>query len=394
MKRCFVCHYHEIGLKGDNRSFFEKRLAENIRIALADLPSKEVRRIQGRILVGLPEGVEPAQVEEIGARLQNVFGLVSASPAWMVKQDLEAIQDLLWREMQARTFESFCVRARRAEKRFPLNSQQINERVGAFLLERSGRRVRLEEPDLTCHIELVSDVAIVYFEKLPAVGGLPTGSSGKAVVLISGGIDSPVAAYKVMKRGCRAVFAHFHSFPHTTLDAQEKVRKIVRVLARYQGETELHLVPFAEAQRQIVALTPPETRVVLYRRLMLRLAEHIARKRGALALVTGDSIGQVASQTLENLGAIGAVAQLPLLRPLVGDDKEEIIGQARRIGTFELSTIAEVDCCSLFVPRHPETRCTPTEAAEREAALDLETIMREALEASVVERISWTAPAG
>ena len=388
MKRCFVCHYHEIGLKGDNRSFFEKRLAGNIKSAIADLPHDNVRRIQGRILVGLPGSIESAELEEIGRRLQRTFGLVSASPGWIVEQNLEAIQESIWRQMESRAFETFCVRARRAEKRFPLNSQQINERVGAFLRERSGRRVRLEEPDLTCHIELVGDLAILYFDKLPAAGGLPTGCSGKVVVLISGGIDSPVAAYRVMKRGCRAVFVHFHSFPHTTLDAQEKVRQIVRILARHQGESDLYLVPFAEAQRQIVAMTPPETRVVLYRRLMLRLAERIARERAALALVTGDSIGQVASQTLENLAAIGAVAQLPLLRPLVGDDKEEIIAQARRIGTFDVSTIAEVDCCSLFIPRHPETRASAAAAAQLETSLDLERIVREALEASVLESIS------
>jgi thiamine biosynthesis protein ThiI len=387
MTRCFVCHYHEIGLKKNNRGFFEKRLAENIKTALAGLPYRSVQRIQGRVLVLLREEIEPAQIGEIGRRLQNVFGLVSASPAWIVQQNLETMQATAWQLMAARPFETFCVRARRSDKRFPLNSQQINEQVGAFLVQRSGRHVRLEDSDLVCHIELVADLAILYFEKLPAVGGLPVGSSGKAVALISGGIDSPVAAYKIMKRGCRVLFVHFHGFPHTTLDAQEKVRRLVRILAHYQGGADLYLVPFAEAQRQIVAFTPPETRVILYRRLMLRLAERIARKRDALALVTGDSIGQVASQTLENLGAIGAVAGLPLLRPLVGEDKEEIIAYAKRIGTFDVSIIGEVDCCSLFVPRHPETRCSPEAAAENEARLELDAIMRQALEATAVERI-------
>jgi len=384
MTRCFVCHYHEISLKKANRSFFEKILVQNIRAALKGLPYRDVRRMPGRILVKLED---ESPVNEIAARLQKVFGLVSASPAWQVEQDLDAIGATAWSLIQNLEFESFCVRARRSDKNFPLNSQQMNERLGAFLVQKSGRRVRLENPDLTCHVELTERIALIYFDKFEGVGGLPTGSSGKVVVLLSGGIDSPVAAYKIMKRGCRALFVHFHSFPHTTIEAQDKVRRLVGVLDQYQLGSDLYLVPFAEAQRQVVAFTPPETRVILYRRLMVRLAEKIARKKGALALVTGDSIGQVASQTLENLYTVGSVAQLPLLRPLVGDDKEEIIGQARRLGTFDISTIADVDCCSLFVPKHPETRGNPASIAKIEEQLNLDAIMEDALERMVYERI-------
>jgi len=384
MTRCFVCHYHEIGLKKANRSFFEKLLVQNIRAALKDLPYRAVRRMPGRILVEL---LEDSPVGDIGARLQKIFGLVSASPAWQVKQDLDVIAETAWSLIQDRQFETFCVRARRSNKNFPLNSQQMNEQLGGYLVEKSGRRVRLEDPDLTCHVELAERIALVYFDKFEGVGGLPVGSSGKVVVLLSGGIDSPLAAYKIMKRGCRAVFVHFHSFPHTTMEAQEKVRRLVAILDEYQLGSDLYLVPFAEAQRQVVAFTPPETRVILYRRLMVRLAERIARKKGALALVTGDSIGQVASQTLENLYTVGSVAQLPLLRPLIGDDKEEIITEARRLGTFDVSTIADVDCCSLFVPKHPETRGNPATIAKIEEKLDLNAIMEDALARTVCERI-------
>ncbi|RPI27822.1 MAG: tRNA 4-thiouridine(8) synthase ThiI [Acidobacteria bacterium] len=383
MTRCFVCHYHEISLKRLNRSYFEKILVQNISGALRGLPYRAVHRMEGRIVVEL---IDSSPIEEIGARLQKVFGLVSASPAWQLEQDLDKIGATAWDLMQDRSFETFCVRTRRSNKNFPLNSQQVNERLGAFLFQKSGRRVRLEGPDLTCHLELAGNIALLYFDRLTGVGGLPLSSSGKVVVLLSGGIDSPVAAYKIMKRGCRAIFVHFHSFPHTTLEAQDKVRQLVAVLDKYQFNSDLFLVPFAEAQRQVVAFTPPETRVILYRRLMVRLAETIAQKRGALALVTGDSIGQVASQTLENLHTVGSAARLPLLRPLIGDDKEEIITQARRLGTFDISTIADVDCCSLFVPKHPETRSNPASIEKIEERLDLEGIMDDALARMTHER--------
>ena len=384
MTRCFVCHYHEISLKRLNRPYFEKILVRNIKTALKGTVHGDVRRIHGRIVLDL---VDQSPADEIAGRLRKVFGLVSVSPAWRLTQDLDAIGTAAWEQMQRRQFETFQVRTRRANKQFPLNSQQVNQVLGRFLLEKSGRRVRLDDPDLTCHVELVGDSAFLYFDKYEGVGGLPTGSSGKVVVLLSGGIDSPVAAYKIMKRGCRALFVHFHSFPHTTLEAQDKVRELVRILDQYQHGSDLYFVPFAEAQRQVVALTPADTRVILYRRLMVRLAEKIAREQGALALVTGDSIGQVASQTLENLHTIGSVAHLPLLRPLIGDDKEEIVNQARRLTTYDVSIIPDVDCCSLFVPKHPETRSNPASVDHIEKQLDLDGIMNDALARMSHERI-------
>ncbi len=386
MHRLFVCHYHEIALKRGNRAFFENHLRRNIQNALKGLSFKSVQRISGRLIVELHPD---SPVDEIGQRLRKVFGIVYCSPAWVSSPQEEKLKSDLWTLVCERQFETFKIQARRSSKDFPLNSQQLNERLGAFILEKSGKKVQLDDPDLTCHVDLVERNALLYFEKLRGAGGLPVSTAGKTIVLLSGGIDSPVAAYKIMKRGCRAVFVHFHSFPHTTPESQEKVRRIVSILSRYQVRSTLYLIPFAECQRQIVALTPPETRVILYRRLMVRLAESVAAREKAQALVTGDSIGQVASQTLENLHAVSQAASLPILRPLVGDDKEEIIAIAQKIGTFEISILPEQDCCSLFVPRHPETRANLAGLERVEQALDLNEMRRDALSRMEVEKIEF-----
>ena len=232
---------------------------------------------------------------------------------------------------------------------------------------------------MTCYVQILGEEALLQFEKLRGPGGLPVSTSGKVVVLISGGIDSPVAAYKIMKRGCRPIFVHFHSHPHTSLDAQDKVIELVEHLCRYQPSVRLYMVPFAAAQRSIVAHTPERTRVILYRRMMVRIANRIAAREKAKALVTGDSIGQVSSQTLDNIRVVSAVSQLPILRPLIGDDKEEIIAVARKIGTFGISIGADDDCCSMFVPKHPETRATLEQAEQAEAPLAIGELVSEAL---------------
>jgi len=224
---------------------------------------------------------------------------------------------------------------------------------------------------LTCFIEFVGGDAYLYFDKIPGGGGLPARTSGKVFCLLSGGIDSPVAAYRLMRRGCRVDFVHFHSFPHTTIESQEKVRRLVRVLSRYQIEAKLYMVPFAELQREIVAYAPPPLRVLLYRRFMMRIADRLALEERAHALVTGDSLGQVASQTLQNLRAVSGAATLPIFRPLIGDDKEDIIRTARAIGTYEISIIPDQDCCTMFVPRHPETMSSIAQLDQAESALDV-----------------------
>jgi thiamine biosynthesis protein ThiI len=386
MKRCFVCYYHEIILKRKNRAFFERRLKENVEKALAGLPYASIRRLSGRILVEL---VPDSPVEEVGSHLQKVFGLASCCPAWMSVQNMEQLQEDLWSLVQSRVFDTFKIDSRRANKKYPLNSQQMNEHLGAILGERSKKRVRLEQPDLTCYVDIVEDHAFLYFEKLKGGLGLPVSSSGKVVVLLSGGIDSPVAAYKVMKRGCRAIFVHFHSLPHTTPESIDKVRLLVSMLNEYQYGSKTFMIPFADAQRQVVAFTPAKTRVILYRRIMMRLAEAIARREGAYALVTGDSIGQVASQTLENLQAVSDATNCLILRPLVGEDKEEIVAVARRIGTFEISILPHDDCCSLFVPKHPETRARLDGIRRVEEELDIETIVEDALSRMKIEKTEF-----
>ena len=366
-----------MGLKKGNRAFFERRLCKNIRKALVRYPYKSVRRISGRILVEVPED---APFERIGQRLQKVFGLSSCAPAWLSGQSMEDLERNLWALVRDREFDTFKIQARRAQKSFPLTSPELNRLLGSCLVERSGKGVNLTAPDLTCHVDIVERYAFLYFTRLPGARGLPVTTSGRVVALLSGGIDSPVAAYKIMKRGCPVIFVHFHSYPFTNLESQEKVRRLVRLLNEFQFESVLYRVPFAHTQRQIVAHTPPETRVVFYRRFMLRIAERLALREGALALVTGDSIGQVASQTLANLSVISSTVGMSVLRPLVGDDKEEIIQTARRIGTFSISILPDVDCCSLFVPKHPETRARAAAIEEIEAVLDVEDLVASALD--------------
>jgi thiamine biosynthesis protein ThiI len=244
--------------------------------------------------------------------------------------------------------------------------------------------VDLDHAERTCWIEISEKYALLYTDRRQGPGGLPSGTSGKVVVLLSGGIDSPVAAWKMIKRGCRAVFVHFHSFPYTNKESQEKTKQLAAVLATYQFQSKLYLVPFSEVQRHIMVETPAETRVILYRRYMMRIAAQIARRERIRVLVTGDSVGQVASQTIENIDVISRAVDMPILRPLIGDDKVEIINLARRIGTYEISIQPDQDCCSLFVPKHPETKANLRDIEESEKRLDVEQAMAEALNTAVI----------
>jgi thiamine biosynthesis protein ThiI len=257
-----------------------------------------------------------------------------------------------------------------------LTSPEINRQLGAAVKENSGARVDLSHAELTVFVEILPRDAFFGFHKIPGPGGLPVGASGRLVSLISGGIDSPVAAYRMMQRGCRLIFVHFHSAPYLDKTSQEKVRKLVSELTRHQFQSRLYLVPFGEIQRQIVAAVNRPLRVVLYRRMMLRIAEAVARGEKAKALVTGESLGQVASQTLENMAVIQQAAALPILRPLVGMDKQEIIDQSRRIGTFDISSMPDQDCCQLFVPKHPATKAKLREVEEAESSLEIDQLTR------------------
>jgi thiamine biosynthesis protein ThiI len=328
--RSVVVHYQEIALKGRNRPWFVARLVRNLREAVADQDVREVRALMGRIEVVLGPDAEWPAVRD---RLSRVFGIGNFARAGRTKLDVEAIASEILQDLGETNPATFRVSARRADKRFPLTSPQIEREVGGRIKEARGWRVDLAHPELTIRVETITNEAFYSFGKEPGAGGLPSGSSGRVVCLLSGGIDSPVAAWRMMRRGCRVLFVHFHSYPILSRASQEKVRELAALLTRYQLHSRLFLVPFGEIQQRVVLSVDPALRVVIYRRLMMRIAESIARAHRARALVTGEVVGQVASQTLENMKQINDVVELPVLRPLVGMDKEEITEQAQRLGT-------------------------------------------------------------
>lgn len=375
--RFILIHYHEIGLKGKNRGKFERHLMTNINRALKGVPCGKVERLSGRMMLSL---TSESPIDVIRERLLTVFGIANFSEAVIAKRNIEAIRETTWTLAQKTDFESFKIVTRRGDKTFPLNSDQINRDVGKHIQTLSGARVLMDNPDLTCFIEIAPQRIFIYAEKIPAPGGLPVGSNESAVSLISSGIDSPVASYKIMKRGVKLTYVHFHSQPYTNRNSQRNTEDLVQLLTRHQYVSDLYLVPFVEIQRHIMTRSPASYRVILYRRAMLRIAEAIAQKVDALALVTGENVGQVASQTLSNMRAIEDVTPLPILRPLAGDNKEEIINEARRIGTYQISIEPYEDCCSVFVPKHPETRANLEKVREIESTLDLAPFIVQTLE--------------
>ncbi len=383
MDRYFVVHYHEVGLKKGNRDFFEKQLCLNIRksIRATGVESVSIQRISGRVLVVVPTDSEAAIIK---TALSRVFGIAYFAEAWNSAQSLDEMEKNAWGLLQQRPFGSFRIDTRRGQKTFPHTSVEINTRLGAYIKERSGARVDLENAERTCWVEIAEKYALMYTDRQAGPGGLPTGTGGKVVVLLSGGIDSPVAAWKMIKRGCRAVFVHFHSFPYTNKESQEKAKQLAARLQDYQFQSRLYLIPFAEVQRHIMVDTPADTRVILYRRYMLRIAEQIACRERARVLVTGDSVGQVASQTIENMDVISRAVSMPILRPLVGDDKVEIVDLARRIGTYEISIQPDQDCCSLFVPKHPETKARLNDIEDAEKRLQVDDVMKVALDTAEI----------
>jgi thiamine biosynthesis protein ThiI len=379
--RCVIVHYHELALKGRNRPYFEHRLARHIRLALRDLGTCLVEPLPGRIRITL---ADDTPWDAVKRRLSKVFGIANFLLAHSVPLDqagsLDALQTAVGEAVQNLSFSTFRVSTKRADKRFPLTSVDVDRAIGAHLCAVTGKRVNLGHPDLTVHIELLSTEAYYSVQREAGPGGLPVGISGKVACLISGGIDSPVAAHRLMKRGCKAVFVHFQGRPYVTRASEEKVREIVQLLTEYQLYSRLYLVPFGEIQRQIVLGTPAAFRVILYRRMMLRIAEEVARRERCWALVTGDSLGQVASQTPENLSVVEEAAQLPVLRPLIGLDKSEITQESQRLGTFETSIEPDQDCCRLFVPPHPATRANLDHIRKIERGLDLSALVKQGLE--------------
>jgi thiamine biosynthesis protein ThiI len=383
-----IVHYQEIALKGRNRPWFIARLVRNLRVATSDLGVTNVRALVGRIELSLGPRADWAAIK---GRLERVFGVANFSVAGRVGLDLDAVAAAILADLGDRSVKSFRVSARRADKRYPLTSPQIEREVGGRIKLAHGWKVDLSNPELTIHLEFLTDQAFYFFGKEKGAGGMPTGVSGRVACLLSGGIDSPVAAFRMMRRGCSVVLVHFHSYPFHSLTSQEKVREIASLLTRYQQDTRLYLVPFGEIQRQVVLSVPATLRVVMYRRLMMRIAWMLARASRARALVTGEVLGQVASQTLENLSVIGSAVTAPIFRPLIGMDKDEITEQAQRIGTYPISIIPDEDCCQLFTPRNPATkaRFDETEAAER--LLPIDDLVSRAVQAATVEEFSFPA---
>jgi thiamine biosynthesis protein ThiI len=372
-----VAHYHEIGLKGRNREYFEEALARNIRRALRGTGYARLKRGFGRILVQFHDD---ALLEAAGERVARVFGVAYLGVGRQVRPELEAIGGAALELMRAEPFESFAIRARRSYSTLATSSQQINIAVGRLVQEATGRPVDLTTPAATAWIELFGSDGIVYRKRLRGPGGLPAGVSGRMLALLSGGIDSPVAAWRMGLRGAEVELVHFHGQPFTDPSSVRQAEDIARVLARWHLKCVLHIVPLADAQREIVMNAPPNLRVVLYRRTMMRIAAQLATERKAAAVVTGDSLGQVASQTIDNIKTVdAAVPGLEVLRPLIGMDKQEIVLAAQKIGTYSVSTRRYQDCCVLFQPRSPATSAKPHQAAAAESDIDLDALVGKSL---------------
>jgi thiamine biosynthesis protein ThiI len=390
--RCAIVHYHEISLKRGNRPLFLHYLKQNLLRATSDLGPIQAVQLPGRIRLDLAPDADP---DVICDRVGRVAGVANLALAERIPATIDAMKDAVERAIADRAFGSFRITARRAFKTFPMTSVDLNRALGAHVLaRRPGARVNLEHPELTVHVEVLPGEAFVYCGRHQGAGGLPVGSSGTVAALLSGGIDSPVAAWRMIRRGCRAVFVHFHSVPYLPDTSVAKARELVQRLTQWQYFSRLLLVPFGEIQREVVLAVPPPVRVVVYRRLMARIAERLAQRVGAMALVTGDSLGQVASQTLSNLARVDEAVDLPILRPLIGMDKLEITAQARELGTFDISIEPDADCCTLFVPVHPGTRVSRDEASGVEQRLDLGALVSAGVERATEETFDFPRGAG
>jgi thiamine biosynthesis protein ThiI len=379
-----VIHYLELSLKGKNRSWFIDQLIRSVRTVLAGLDVSHVRHVQGRIEARLGEN---AHWPEVRARLAGLPGIANFACAVEVAADVENIWEAMRPMLDGRAPKSFRVKVRRVNKQFPIESPVLERDLGERIVAATGWSVNLSRPELTLWVEALSEHALVYADREPGAGGLPLGTGGKVLCLLSGGIDSPVAAWRLIRRGCTALFVHFHAYPILSIASQEKARELASTLARRQLKSQLFLVPFGAVQQQIVLAVPPPLRVVIYRRFMVRIAEEIARKNNCLALVTGDVVGQVASQTLENIAAVNQVATMPVLRPLISCDKEEITAEARQLGTYETSIIEDQDCCTLFTPELPSTRTSLALVERAEQALDVPALVALALEGLTSEKV-------
>ena len=387
-----VVHYHELWLKGRNRRFFLGKLFTALRNALEGIPVRRIEQPGDRFIVRLGDG---ASLEEATLRVSRVLGIAFYAVAKPVERSMEDLCRAAWDEVEPLQFTNFAVRAKRSDKSFLHTSMEIDATIGRYLLDRfreRGRdvRVKLTDPELTCYVEITAGPALVYAQRIPGTGGLPANTAGRMMCLLSGGYDSAVAAYHMMKRGAHLSFAHFYGTGARPGESSLHVAsELVRRLVPYQFHAKLYRVPFEAIQREIVRYAPEDYRVLLYRRMMLRIAQALAKGARSLALVTGDSLGQVASQTLRNLIAVEAAARMPVFRPLIGTDKMEILATARKIGTYETSSEPFHDCCPVFMPRTPALYASAEELDEAESKLDVHALVAQGVHETTVERFYY-----
>ncbi|MHC4471680.1 MAG: tRNA uracil 4-sulfurtransferase ThiI [Planctomycetota bacterium] len=371
-----LIHYSEIGIKGGNRPMFEARLRKNLEAALRGLGTGKVRRESGRFSAPLDVGADPSAVLD---RVCQVPGVAWCAPARVVASDVEEISQVVVDMAVAHPDSTFRVSARRSDKSFPMDSLAVNRQVGAAVVEATGRRVSLDHAEYGYGVEIDRGRTYVYWDRREGLGGLPVGSEGLLVAMVSGGIDSPVAAFRMMVRGCRTHLVHFLNRSVATSRVVEKITALAERLSLFHGPLDLSIVPFEGLQREIVMVVPAKFRMLVYRRMMFRIAEAIREEVGALGFVTGDSVGQVASQTLENLRVIYEATDWPVYSPLCGMTKAQITDLARRIGTYETSIIPHEDCCSFLVAKHPATKADLDQVLGLEV-FDVEAGVRRALE--------------
>lgn len=390
MKKVILVRYGEIILKGLNRPVFEDKLVNNIKKSLAGLGKASVSKSQARIYIE-PDS-EEYDFEAALERLTRIFGIVSVSPVWKIDTNFEEIKEyslaMIKELLQRKDYSTFKVETKRGNKRFPMQSPEISTEIGGFILDHiPSLKVDVHHPEFTLFIE-VRESTYVYSEIVPAHGGLPLGTNGKAMLLLSGGIDSPVAGWMMAKRGVEIEAVHFYSYPYTSERAKEKVIELARIMSRYCSRIKLHIVPFTEIQLEINDKCSEDQLTIIMRRAMMTIAEKIAEKVGALALITGESMGQVASQTIQSLGVTNAAVSMPVFRPLIGMDKNEVIEIARKIDTFETSILPYEDCCTVFVAKHPKTRPRLEKILQEESKLNLEEMINKAIQNTEVLRIS------
>lgn len=382
MKQILLIHYGEITLKGKNRHFFEQILVDNVKRALKDY-TPTVTRFYGRLTVTFEHDAEAVK-SLVNEALQKVPGVANFSWAWQVEGGYDEIEKLVLEQLAYEECDSFAVRAKRTDKSFPMGSVELAVQLGSAIVTRYHKKVDLETPDLIVKVRMTSEGQFVSFFEHAGPAGLPVGTSGKAIALLSAGIDSPVASWMMMTRGANLQYVHFHSYPVTSKNSIDNVKDIVSVLQEGQPKSALHLVALADIQQEIVKKAPPRLRVILYRRAMFDITQIIAQHVGAKSIVTGESLGQVASQTMENMHAASSHVHIPVLRPLIGLDKEAIVRRARHIGTYDISIRPFDDCCSLLMPDSVETQAQMEEIENAIAKIDWKRFITDAARAREV----------